>query len=74
MTDPFEAYERRIKELEEKNDRLTEQRDALTSRVAWLDELLAMIDQSAVRVALSPENRPQNPAPEPGLDTGNSIT
>lgn len=74
MTDPFEAYERRIKELEEKNDRLTEQRDALTSRVAWLDELLAMIDQSAVRDALCLENRPQNPAPEPGLDTGNSIT
>ena len=74
MTDPFEAYERRIEKLKAKNDRLTEQRDALSSRVAWLEELLSRINQSVVLDALTLENPPQNPAPEHCLDTGNSIT
>ena len=56
MTDPFEAYERRIKELEAENDRLTEKVAALTARAAWLTEKLAGKDRPAiVKWALEPD-------------------
>jgi hypothetical protein len=73
MTDPFEAYERRIFELERENDRLTEERDALRGRVEWLDGLLELVDPSFVRDAFSLQNLPPKPGQNPGLDTGNSL-
>jgi len=70
--DPFEAYERRILELERENDRLTEDRDALRGRVDWLSGVLELVDPSVIG-AIIVANYPEKPGQNPGLDTGNSL-
>jgi hypothetical protein len=72
MTDPFEAYERRILELERENDRLTEDRDALRGRVEWLSGVLELVDPSVISDIIVAES-PEKPGQNPGLDTGNSL-